>query len=225
MSARARRQPRRIQAVCSFVVANRTLQRLGLFGGTFDPPHVGHLVAAVNVRYQLDLDRVLLEVANRPWQKEGVRPISTAEDRYALVVAAVGPVEGIEPSRIEIDRGGTSYTADTLVELDRRYPGVELFTILGSDAAAGLLTWERYDEVVERSHLVVVERPGIHEELPAGVTWVRVEVPHLEVSSTDLRARVADGRPLDYLVPDDVLAEIDRRGLYRTPARAGASKQ
>ena len=200
-------------------MANRTVwrERLGLFGGTFDPPHVGHLVTAVNVRHELGLDRVLLVVASRPWQKEGVRRITSAEDRFALVAAAVEPVEGLEASRIEIDRGGPSYTADTLAELGRRYPDAELFTILGSDAAAGLPTWDRHEEVAACSRLVVVERPGAHEDLPGGVDWIRVEVPHLEVSSTDLRARVADGRPLDYLVPDGVLAEIERRGLYRAP--------
>jgi nicotinate-nucleotide adenylyltransferase len=189
--------------------------RLGLFGGTFDPPHVGHLVTAVNVRHELGLDRVLLEVANRPWQKEGAREISDAEDRYAMVAAAVAGVAGLEASRLEIDRGGVSYTADTLAELQRRHPDAELFTIVGSDAAAGLRTWERYDEVAARSRLVVVERPGASEQLPGEVPWIRVVVPHLEVSSTDLRARVADGRPLDYLVPDDVLAEIGRCGLYQ----------
>jgi nicotinate-nucleotide adenylyltransferase len=201
-------------------VATRTVwrERLGLFGGTFDPPHVGHLVTAVNVRHELALDRVLLVVAGRPWQKEVSRRITSAEDRLALVEAAVGPVEGLEASRLEIDRPGSSYTADTLAELSQRHPGVELFTILGSDAAAGLMTWERFDEVVARSRLVVVERPGAHEDLPPGVDWIRVEVPHLEVSSTDLRARVTDGRPLDYLVPEGVLVEIERRGLYRHPA-------
>jgi len=196
--------------------------RLGLFGGTFDPPHVGHLVTAVNVRHELGLDRVLLEVANRPWQKEGARVISAAEDRYAMVAAAVAGVSGLEASRLEIDRGGASYTADTLAELGRRHPDAELFTIVGSDAAAGLLTWERYDEVARRSRLVVVERPGADPELPGEVSWIRVVVPHLEVSSTDLRARVVDGRPLDYLVPEDVLIEIRRRGLYApVPAPAG----
>ena len=194
--------------------------RVGLFGGTFDPPHVGHLVTAVNVRYELSLDLVLLEVANRPWQKEGSRHISSGEDRFALVAAAVGEVPGLEASRLEIDRGGVSYTADTLAELGRIHPEAELFTIVGSDAAAGLLTWERYDEVAARSRLVVVERPGSELALPSELSWIRVVVPHLEVSSTDLRARVADGRPLDYLVPEDVLAEIHRRGLYRPAPEA-----
>ena len=198
--------------------------RLGLFGGTFDPPHVGHLVTAVNVRHELRLDQVLLEVANRPWQKEGDREISSPEDRYAMVAAAVDGVAGLEASRLEIDRGGVSYTADTLAELGRVHPGAELFTIVGSDAAAGLLTWERYSEVARRSRLVVVERPGSTEELPSELSWIRVVVPHLEVSSTDLRARVTDGRPLDYLVPEDVLAEIRRRGLYQPSVASTAHR-
>ena len=215
------------QGVCSSAVPRTTgwRLRLGLFGGTFDPPHVGHLVTAVNVRHELGLDRVLLEVANRPWQKEGQRPISAAEDRFALVAAAVRGVEGLEASRVEIDRGGVSYTADTLAELEDRHPGAELFTIVGSDAAAGLLTWERYDEVARRSRLVVVERPGSDRELPGEVHWLRVVVPHLDVSSTDLRSRVADGRPLDFLVPEDVLAEIRDRRMYEPAAAAHGQGQ
>jgi nicotinate-nucleotide adenylyltransferase len=189
-------------------------ERIGVFGGTFDPPHVGHLVTAVNVRHALALDRLLLVVANVPWQKEGHRDISAAEDRFALVEAAVRDVPGLEASRIELDHGGPSYTADTLDELARRQPGAELFTILGEDAAASIETWERYEEVVARSTLVVVERPGWRSSLPAGIGWVRVEVPHLEVSSTDLRARVVDGRPLDYLLTPAVIAGIRERRLY-----------
>jgi nicotinate-nucleotide adenylyltransferase len=189
-------------------------QRIGVFGGTFDPPHLGHLVTAVNVRHALQLDVVLLVVANVPWQKEGQRPISPPDDRLALVQAAVDGVDGLEASRIELDRGGRSYTADTLAELRTIYPDAELFTVLGEDAAAALTTWGRYQEVVERSTLVVVERPGMHVELPSGIEWVRVEVPHLEVSSTDLRARVADGRPLDFLLTPEVIALIRKRELY-----------
>jgi nicotinate-nucleotide adenylyltransferase len=189
--------------------------RIGLFGGTFDPPHVGHLVTAVNVRHALGLDHVVLMVANVPWQKQGSRAITPAEDRYAMVDAAVGEVEGLVAGRTEIDRGGHSYTADTLTSLADEYPGAELFTIVGDDAAAGLTTWERYDEVVARSTLVVVDRPGAPVELPAQFDWVRVEVPRLEVSSTDLRARVRDGRPLDYLVTEPVLDIVRARGLYQ----------
>lgn len=190
-------------------------RRVGLFGGTFDPPHVGHLVTAVNVRHALDLDVVLMMVANVPWQKEGSRPITPADDRHAMVEAALRDVPGLVPGRQEIDHGGPSYTADTLAALAEKWPHAELFTIVGDDAAAGLMTWERYDEVVAQSHLVVVDRPGEHVELPDGVDWIRVEVPRLEVSSTDLRMRFSDGRPLDYLVTEPVLEVIRSRELYR----------
>lgn len=196
-------------------------ERLGIFGGTFDPPHVGHLVTAVNVRHELALDRVLLVVNDQPWQKLGTRTITPAADRFAMVEAAVGSVEGLEASRIEIDRGGMSYTADTLHALLDDQPDRQLHVILGSDAADGLPTWERADEVRALATIVVVERPGTPEtEPPPGWSWVRVEVPRLEVSSTDLRARVAEGRPLDYLLTPDVIDAVDALGLYQ--ARVGS---
>jgi nicotinate-nucleotide adenylyltransferase len=189
---------------------------VGIFGGTFDPPHVGHLVTAVNVRYELGLDVVLLVVAGEPWQKVGVRAVSPAEDRWAMVTAAVGAADGIEASRLELDRPGPSYTADTLAALLDEDASRELFVILGSDAAAELDTWERIDEVVKLATIVVVDRPGAApaESMP-GARWTHVEVPRLEVSSTDLRARVADGRPLDYLLTPAVIECIAARGLYR----------
>ena len=190
------------------------LRRIGLFGGTFDPPHVGHLVTAVNVRHALDLDLVVMMVANVPWQKEGTRTITPATDRLAMVEAAVCDVRGLRPGREEIDLGGHSYTADTLRVLGEEYPSAELFTVIGDDAAAGLRTWTRWEEVVERSQLVVVDRPGEPVALDADLDWIRVEVPRLEVSSTDLRARFTDGRPLDYLVTQPVLDLIRSRGLY-----------
>jgi len=189
--------------------------RIGLFGGTFDPPHVGHLVTAVNVRHALQLDEVVLMVANVPWQKLGERPITPALDRLAMVEAAVAGVAGLRAGRAEIDFGGPSYTADTLVHLSREHPGAHLFTIVGDDAAAKIESWERYEEVVARSTLVVVDRPGAPVELPAGYRWVHVEVPRLEVSSTDLRDRFVDGRPLDYLITEPVLDVIAELGLYR----------
>ena len=194
------------------------LRRVGLFGGTFDPPHVGHLVTAVNVRHALELDVVVLMVANVPWQKEGSRAITPASDRLAMVEAAVRDVRGLVPGRQEIDHGGPSYTADTLVVLADEYPGAEFFTIIGDDAAAGLRTWTRWEEVVERSQLVVVDRPGDPVVLADDIDWIRVEVPRLEVSSTDLRARFTDGRPLDYLVTQPVLDVIRARGLYGASA-------
>ncbi|MGA0879409.1 MAG: nicotinate-nucleotide adenylyltransferase [Ilumatobacteraceae bacterium] len=198
-------------------------RRIGLFGGTFDPPHVGHLVTAVNVRHALDLDLVMLMVANVPWQKEGTRVITPAEDRLAMVEAAVHGVPGLVAGRWEIDRGGPSYTADTLEGLSQMWPKAEFFTIIGDDAAAGLHTWERIDAVCALSRIVVVDRPGHHASVPPGALdlesrCLHVEVPHLEVSSTDLRARFVDGRPLDYLVTEPVLTVIRDRLLYREPA-------
>ncbi len=191
-------------------------QRIGIFGGTFDPPHVGHLVTAVNVRHALALDRVLLVVANRPWQKVGTRPITPARDRLAMVAAAVDGVVGLEASSAEIDRGGESYTADTLAGLHAADPTVELFVVLGADAAAGLASWERIDEVRDLATLVVVDRPGSRSvQLTDGWRWVHVEVPRLEVSSTDLRERFVDGRPLDYLMPAGVISCVRERHLYR----------
>ena len=188
--------------------------RIGVFGGTFDPPHIGHLVTAVNVRHALELDMVVLMVANDPWQKSTSRAVTPARDRFAMVQAAVSGLDGVVAGGEEIDRGGPSYTADTLALLAQQYPGAMLFTIVGDDAASGLRSWERIDQVVERSQLVVVDRPGVHVELPDDFTWIRVESPRLEVSSTDLRLRFVDGRPLDFLVPDAVRAEIVKRGLY-----------
>jgi len=190
--------------------------RLGVFGGTFDPVHVGHLVAAVNVRHVLGLDEVLLVVANEPWQKVGGRVVTDASDRLAVARAAVGDVPGVEASGIEIERGGLSYTADTLGALAGLHPGADLVLVIGADVASQLDTWERVDEIRALARLAVVTRPGSPvRTLPEGWPADVVEVPALEVSSTDLRARVADGRPLDYLVPEAAMREMRRRGLYR----------
>ncbi len=192
-------------------------RRIGVFGGTFDPPHLGHLAVAVNVRHALRLDEVLLMVANHPWQKDGVRAVSPPEDRFALVCAAVAQVDGLAASSLEIELGGPSFTANTLAALHERNSNAQYFTIVGADAANGFDSWERCDEVAALSTLVVVDRPGVvtHPPQPKTGSWVHVEVPHLEVSSSDLRARVADGRPLDFLVPLSVAHEIERRQLYR----------
>jgi len=193
--------------------------RIGIFGGTFDPPHVGHLVVAVNARHALRLDRLLLVVANDPWQKSQARAISSAADRLAMVEAAVADVKGLEASAPEIERGGVSYTADTLASLRAESPDAELVLVVGSDAAMGLPTWERVDEVRELATIVIADRPGNDDGgPPPGWSWDRIETPRLEVSSTDLRARFADGRPLDYLVTAPVIDCIRARGLYRSAA-------
>lgn len=194
--------------------------RIGVFGGTFDPIHVGHLVAAVNVRHALDLDSVLMVVANEPWQKVGERAVTPALDRLALVAAAVAASEGVEASSIEVERGGMSYTADTVEELRSRDPDGELFLVVGADVVDGIGSWERLEAVRDAVTLVVVNRPGARSvDLGARgplSRWrtVEIEMPALEISSTDLRDRAATGRPLDFLVPDAAIRVIRERGLY-----------
>ena len=188
--------------------------RVGLFGGTFDPPHLGHLVTAVNLRHVLKLDIVVMMVANDPWQKHGTREVASAVDRLAMVQAAIKDVDGLVAGDDEISRGGPSFTADTLALLRDRYPNAELFTIVGDDAAAKFGSWQRASEIAKLSTLVVVDRPGSPLVPPSEFIWNRVEAPRLEVSSTDLRQRFVDGRPLDYLVSNEVLNVIAERGLY-----------
>lgn len=189
-------------------------ERLGVFGGTFDPVHIGHLVAAVNVRHALALDRVLMVVANEPWQKEG-RPLTPAEERLAVVEAAVGDTAGLEVSRMEIDRRGPSYSADTLAELTSAHPAAQLFLVVGADVAADLSTWVRWDEAARLSTLVVVNRAGAPDPvIPDQWRVERVEIPALEVSSSDLRRRVARGMPLDHLTPPAAINRIQELGLY-----------
>ena len=192
-------------------------RRIGILGGTFDPPHIGHLVMAVQVRDELDLDVVLLVVAHEPWQKVDDRRVSPSADRLALVQAAVADLEGVEASDLEIRRGGPSYTADTLAELAAAGPDDELWVILGADAAAGLPTWVRGEEVQRLGRIVVAERVGDTGPPPPGWTWTEVPMTRLDVSSTDLRRRVAEGRSIDVLVPPAVRTEIEARALYRSP--------
>jgi nicotinate-nucleotide adenylyltransferase len=198
------------------VAAGAPAPRVGVLGGTFDPVHIGHLVAAVTVRHELALDRVLLMVANEPWQKTGVRQVTRASERLAMVEAAVRGLAGIEASSLEIDRGGVSYTVDTLRELQRIEPSSELFVIVGQDVAAEIHTWERPDELRQLAELVVVTRPGVAPLVDLGPGWRSslVEVPRLEISSTDLRWRAATGRPLDFLVPAATIQRIVERALY-----------
>lgn len=193
----------------------RNRERIGVLGGTFDPPHIGHLLAAVNVRSALNLDRVLLVVANEPWQKVGTREISPAVDRLAMVVAAVVDLPGIEASDLEIRRGGPSFSVETLEALRSGLPDAELFLIVGADAAGALHTWVRSRELPALATLVLVDRPGVQaDDPPEGWSLERVEIPRVEVSSTDLRSRVVEGRPLDFLIPPSVATCIAQRRLY-----------
>jgi nicotinate-nucleotide adenylyltransferase len=189
------------------------MERLGVFGGTFDPVHVGHVVVATESRAQLALDRVLLVVAGDPWQKRG-NVVASAADRLALVAAAVDGVDGVEASAIEIERDASSVTADTLEALTA--PDRELFLVLGADAVANMGTWRRLEETRDLATVVVVERAGDAHSEPPGAGWrvQRVAIPRLDIASTDLRERLRSGRPIDGLVPPAVVRTIHTRGLY-----------
>jgi nicotinate-nucleotide adenylyltransferase len=190
----------------------RIEERVGVFGGTFDPVHVGHVAAAVDVRSSLSLDRVRFVVAGDPWQKRG-NVVASADERLALVATAVDGVEGVEASAVEIERDGPSVTADTLEDLAR--PGRDLFLLLGADAVENMSTWKRLDDTRPLATIVVIERKGEHAE-PPGAGWrvEHVRVPRLDVSSSDIRRRLAEGRPIDGLVPPEVVRRIHDRGLY-----------
>ncbi|MGI8796172.1 MAG: nicotinate-nucleotide adenylyltransferase [Acidimicrobiia bacterium] len=189
------------------------MERIGLFGGTFDPVHVGHVVAAVDTRAALDLDRVLMVVAGDPWQKRD-RVVAGATDRLALVEAAVADIEGVEACALEVERDGPSVTADTLEALAA--PDRELFLVLGTDAVSNMPTWRRLEETRHLATLAIVERGGVGGVGPPGDGWhvEHVKIPQLDIASTDLRDRLGAGRPIDGLVPPAAVRVIRERGLY-----------
>ncbi len=188
--------------------------RVGILGGTFDPPHIGHLVVADQVLDQLGLDEVRLVVSNVPWQKVGGRELTAPERRLQLVEAAVTGCPGVEASSIELELGGPSYTAVTLETLARREPEAEWLVIVGSDAAAGLDTWHRADELRVNHQFVVVNRPGAGPGPPPGWRCRPVEIPELEVSSTELRRLIRRGRSVRHLTPEPVMQLLTEWGLY-----------
>ena len=199
--------------------APRAPERLGVFGGTFDPPHIGHLAAAEAARFALDLDRVLFVVASVPWQKVASQPVSPAPDRVALVRAAVAELDGFEVSTLEVDRGGESSTAETLTALATE--GRELFLIVGSDLAGFLDTWRSPDVIRSLATVAVVARLGStgSGQPPPGWNRVAVDGPGIEVSSTHVRRWLAEGRALGSVLSRPVATEIERRGLYRGERR------
>ena len=202
------------------------LKRIGILGGTFDPPHVGHVVAAAAALWELDLDQVLLMTANIPWQKVGTRPVTSAPDRLAMVTLLADGMAKVQVSTLELDRGGDSFTADTVAELAVLHPGAEIFVIVGSDVAATLDTWKKKAELKAGATIVVYDRPGsVGGAPPEGWSYRRIDVPQLAVSSTDIRARRAGGRPIDGMVPPAVLRYITDRRLYLDDGEAapGAS--
>ena len=208
-------------------------RRLGIMGGTFDPIHIGHLVCAEEARWQFSLDEVIFVPAGSPWQKTaeprrsaGPRAVTGAEDRYLLTMLATAGNPHFSVSRIEVDRPGPTYTRDTLTALAEFYgDAAQLFFITGADAVLEILTWKDPDAVLDAAAFIAASRPGYdlgHLELERFGDRVRViEIPALAISSTDIRRRVSEGRPIQYLVPPEVAAVIEQRGLYRDLSPGG----
>lgn len=191
-------------------------RRIGIMGGTFDPIHHGHLVAASEVQSRFRLDELIFVPTGQPWQKEG-RSVTMPEDRYLMTVVATSSNPRFSVSRVDIDRGGQTYTVDTLRDIRQQYPDDELFFITGADAVEQILTWRDADDLFELAHFIGVTRPGYSLDdghLPEGKVSL-VEVTAMAISSTDCRDRVYAGEPVWYLVPDGVVRYIDKRNLYR----------
>jgi nicotinate-nucleotide adenylyltransferase len=191
--------------------------RLGVMGGTFDPIHHGHLVAASEVASYFELDEVIFVPTGQPWQKNG-RKVAPAEDRYLMTVIATASNPRFSVSRVDIDRPGETYTIDTLRDLRTlRGPDAEFFFITGADALAKMISWRDTDELFGMAHFVGCTRPGHRlsmSNLPPDRVSL-VEIPALAISSTECRERVRDGHPIWYLVPDGIVQYISKRGLYR----------
>ena len=198
-------------------------RRLGVMGGTFDPIHNGHLVAASEVADLFGLDEVVFVPTGRPWQKVG-RTVTAAEDRYLMTVIATASNPRFSVSRVDIDRAGPTYTNDTLEDLRALNPDSDLYFITGADALASILSWQNWEVLFRLAKFIGVSRPGYElngqhivaaiDQLPADALSL-VEVPALAISSSECRARAANSRPIWYLVPDGVVQYVNKRGLYR----------
>ncbi|HWF79014.1 MAG TPA: nicotinate-nucleotide adenylyltransferase [Streptosporangiaceae bacterium] len=191
--------------------------RIGVMGGTFDPIHYGHLAAANEAGSAFELDEVIFVPAGQPWQKAD-RPLAAAEDRYLMTVIATAANPLFSVSRIEIDRPGDTYTVDTLRELRaQRRPDAEFFFIIGADALSGLRTWQSPEVVLSLVHFIGLTRRGhqLAEHSLGSEQFSLMEMPTLDISSSICRERVRAGLPIRYLVPDNVISYISKRGLYR----------
>lgn len=188
-------------------------------GGTFDPIHHGHLVAGSEVADRFGLDMVIYVPTGQPWQKAD-RVVSPAEDRYLMTVIATASNPRFHVSRVDIDRGGDTYTVDTLKDMRNQYPDADLFFITGADALAQIVTWRDWESMFGLAHFVGVTRPGyeLDDDIIPEVHKDRislVDIPAMAISSTDCRQRAAEGRPVWYLVPDGVVQYIAKRGMYQ----------
>lgn len=199
-----------------------SVRRLGVMGGTFDPIHHGHLVAASEVADLFNLDEVVFVPTGEPWQKQG-RSVSSAEDRYLMTVIATASNPRFSVSRVDIDRGGPTYTTDTLRDIREIHPDSDLYFITGADALATIMAWQNWEELFDLAKFVAVSRPGFelnsdhivaaYGQLPEKALTL-VEVPALAISSTDCRARAAGNRSIWYLVPDGVVHYVAKHRLY-----------
>jgi nicotinate-nucleotide adenylyltransferase len=190
--------------------------RIGVMGGTFDPIHLGHLVAASEVAHTFDLDKVVFVPTGQPWQKSD-RPVSPAEDRYLMTVIATAADPRFSVSRVDVDRPGPTYTVDTLRDLHRELGEHDYYFITGADALADIMSWRDTDEVLQLAHLVGVTRPD-HVLVDPGLAPGRfslLEIPALSISSSTIRERVARGAPISYLVSPGVESYLLKRELYR----------
>lgn len=200
---------------------NPSPQRLGLLGGTFDPPHRGHLAAAIAVREALGLDRVDLLVANDPWQKSGERQVTPVAVRLQMVQALVDGIEGIGVDDREVRRGGPTYTVETLEELALEQPGMDVFLIVGQDTADRIHTWHRHEDLLALSTLVIVNRDENSQHVPTALADARVQfvtMPLVDVSSTSVRAAVAEGADVSTMTSPAVAALVRANGLYGATA-------
>ena len=192
-------------------------RRLGILGGTFDPPHSGHLAAALAVQTQVGLDDVVLMVANEPWQKVGDRQVTPARVRFEMTDALVQGISGLRADDREISRGGPTYTVDTLEEILADQPGTEIFLIVGADTAQRLETWHRASDVVALSTIVIVNRNDVTNASPGflhGARVVNVSMNRVDVSSSAIREAVANGESIDSLTSPSVASIIRDRSLY-----------
>ncbi|MEK9663306.1 MAG: nicotinate-nucleotide adenylyltransferase [Candidatus Nanopelagicales bacterium] len=190
--------------------------RIGVMGGTFDPIHLGHLVAASEVAHRFELDEVVFVPTGQPWQKSH-RSVAPAEDRYLMTVIATAADPRFRVSRVDVDRPGPTYTVDTLRDLQDELGDHDFYFITGADALADILSWRGTDEVLRRAHLIGVTRPG-HALVDPGLVPGRIsllEIPALSISSSDVRARVERGAPVSYLVSPGVESYLLKRELYR----------
>lgn len=197
-------------------------RRVGVMGGTFDPVHHGHLVAASEVQGWFELDEVVFVPTGQPWQKAS-REVTAAEHRYLMTVIATASNPRFRVSRVDIDREGPTYTIDTLRDLGAALPDAELYFITGADALTEIFTWRDAAELFELAHFVGCTRPGYEmnpgslEGIPSDRVTI-LEIPALAISSTDCRERVAEGAPIWYLVPDGVVQYISKNDLYGDPS-------